>query len=132
MSQKTILVADDDIRLLQALAVRLRSDGYRVVLAQNARQAVDKAQAERPDLLLLDINMPGGDGFGAHERIGGIDGLRDTPVVYLTGALPQSARDTARRLGAHAVLTKPFEADELTRTIREALGEAIAAPRTEA
>ena len=67
--RRRILIADDDRNLLQALTVRLDAAGYDVITTQDAYQALDFARKHRPDLLLLDINMPAGSGFSVHERI---------------------------------------------------------------
>jgi DNA-binding response OmpR family regulator len=122
MVSKTILIADDDVKLAEALTVRLESEGFTVISTQDAYQAVAIARRERPDLLLLDINMPAGSGFSVQQRVAEIDELADTPIVYITGEGSDSVDRTARDLGAFAVIHKPFETEQLLDTIRGALG----------
>ena len=122
MSKKTILVADDNFQLLRALSVRLEAEGYRVVEAQDAIQAVSAARQCNPDLLILDINMPAGDGFTILQRIQAIDELHDVPVIYLTGERSARVINGARKSGAFAVIYKPFDTDQLILTVAEKLG----------
>ena len=122
MASKSILIADDDLGLLQALATRLEAEEYRVTVTQDAYHALALARRYVPDLLLLDINMPAGSGFSVQERIKKIDELAAVPVIYITGEPPESVDQAAEQLGAFAVIRKPFETNHLLDTIRSALG----------
>lgn len=121
MAAKTILIADDDTGLLEALAVRLEAEGFEVISTRDAYQALAIARRDRPDLLLLDINMPAGNGFSVQERIGKIEELAGTPIIYITGEEPGTVDRTALELGAFAVVHKPFETAALLDTVRGAL-----------
>lgn len=121
MKPRTILVADDDLNMLAALTVRLEAEGFQVVRVQDAYQAIEQANRHRPDLLLLDINMPAGRGFSVQERLANID-MAGTPVIYITGEQPGRIDKSAEAAGAFAVVHKPFETEELLETVREALG----------
>ncbi len=109
----TVLLADDDKRLLTALAMRLRSAGYNVIECQDAYMATDLAMRHLPDAIVLDLNMPAGNGDSTHERLRRNKATARIPIIYLTG--DQSARvdECAERLGAFAVLRKPCAAPEL-------------------
>lgn len=122
MAAKKILIADDDQNLLLALSVRLEAEGYDVVRAQDAYQALERTRQTNPDLLLLDINMPAGNGFSVQERIANIDELSSTPIIYITGEDSDRVNRTAQELGAFAVVPKPFETEDLLETIRAAMG----------
>lgn len=122
MNDKTILIADDDAGLLRALSVRLESAGYHVVGALDAVQAVSVARRSAPSLLILDVNMPAGDGFTIHERIQSIDPLRGVPVIYLTGERSSRTTGGAKDMGARAILYKPVDTDHLLTAVAEALG----------
>lgn len=122
MNDKTILIADDDLKLVQALTVRLESVGFKIITTQDAYQALALARQEEPDLLLLDVNMPAGSGFSVQQRIADADDLRTIPTIYITGEDPDNVDRTARELGAFAIIHKPFETDTLLDTIRAALG----------
>lgn len=120
MSNK-ILVADDDLYLLDSLSARLKAEGYQVIAVQDSYQAVDHARTGWPDLLLLDINMPAGDGFTVQDRVGNMTHMRGIPVIYLTGDKSQRVIKLAKAYHAFALLYKPFETSELLSTIADAL-----------
>ena len=126
MESKRILVADDDVKLLEALTARLEAEGFEVISTQDAYQALALARREQPDLLLLDINMPAGNGFSVQERAAEIDELANVPIVYITGEEPDAVDATAQELGAIAVVHKPFETTELLDAIRSAFGYWVA------
>lgn len=117
----TILVADDDVRLLHAMSVRMTHEGYRVLTTQDGYQAVALARKEMPDLILLDISMPAGSGFSVHQRLRSIDELRHIPVIYITGRDTEEVYAAAEKLGAVTVLQKPFVADTLLHTVRSCI-----------
>lgn len=114
----TILIADDDQGLLTAVTIRLEKAGYEVTQATNGRVALDMAKAQPPELLILDVNMPGCDGFSLVEMMDKIPGLQTIPVIYITGAVDEHELDAAGgRLGAIATIRKPFEIGELMQNI---------------
>jgi len=122
MSSKTILIADDDINILKAMKIRLESNGYRVIATQDAYQAFEQAVKANPDLFILDINMPAGNGFSVQERIQKIPQLIGTPVIYISGADPDQVDSIVQSLGAFALLHKPIEASVFLSTVESALG----------
>ncbi|HWB20056.1 MAG TPA: response regulator [Phycisphaerales bacterium] len=119
---RKILVADDDERLRRLLKIRLEAEGYTVILCQDAYQALEAARSQRPDLLLLDINMPAGSGFSVQERIAKMPELRNTPVIYITGSTSSETDQQAHDVGAYAIIHKPFSPARLFELIRTALG----------
>lgn len=121
MSKKTVLAADTDIPLLQAIAIGLRSGGYEVVLAQNADQIVERTETHAPHLLLLDLGLR-----GALDRVPGRG--RAAPLVFMTSAAAERVDPAAHR-DAAAVLHKPFNVKSLLTTVAEALGTAVRAAR---
>lgn len=121
----TILIADDDERVLKALMLRLGEVGFQVITATDGYSALALATKHSPSLLVLDINMPAGDGFSVQERMKEIAGMATIPVIYVTGDKSERLDDMARRLGAFAVIHKPFHIEELIDTV---LG-AISSPR---
>jgi DNA-binding response OmpR family regulator len=116
-----VLIADDDRTHLLALQIRLRSEGFEVICAQDAYFAVQQACEGKPDAMVLDINMPAGDGFTVQERIGRMADLEGIPVIYLTGENSQRVTDLARTHGAFALLFKPFDIADLLTKLREAI-----------
>jgi DNA-binding response OmpR family regulator len=119
--RKKILVVEDDIDLLRALTIRLHASGYQVVTAEDGKGAVDAARKEKPDLVLLDLSLPAGNGFAVLGQFNNLSGLYKTPVVVLTGRDPRVAEPTARGYGISAFLRKPVDNDVLLATIAEAL-----------
>ncbi len=122
-----ILVADDDRTLLTSLSTRLRAAGFEVRCAQDGYQAVHLASRWKPDVAILDINMPAGDGFSVHERMESLrgGGLKGVPIIYLTGERSARVALAAKAHGAFALVHKPYDARELIET----LDAAIAGPR---
>ena len=124
MSGKKILIVDDDQDLVLGLSLRLKASGYHVTSASDGASAVEMARKEGPELVILDLGLPAGDGFVVLQRIKEIAGLKMTPVIVLSGRDPTGNEDRVRDAGATAFLQKPPDNRELLATIRHALGEA--------
>jgi two-component system OmpR family response regulator len=124
-----ILVVDDDpdIRRIAALALE-RIGGFRVLLAEDAATALDLAAREAPDLVLLDVSMPGADGPSVLASLRALPAVlagdaRPVPVVFFTAASNDAEVERLRALGAVGVVPKPFEVAELPRRVRAILAE---------
>lgn len=122
MARKKILVVDDDHDQLRGLSVRLKANGYSVFIAADAVLAISIAREKEPDLVLLDIGLPGGDGFLVMERLRVLMPV-DIPIVIFTARDPLINRERALNAGAVAFLQKPVDNDELLAVIRKALAE---------
>ena len=110
---KKILVADDDAMIGRSLEVRLRHAGYEVDVAHDGLEAAQFAELGDPDLVLLDVFMPGLDGFEVIDRMRQDPRLIDTPVIALTASKAPLVRDRLLRRGVRACFEKPFEAHEI-------------------
>ncbi len=121
-----ILIADDDEILLSAMRIRLQALDVEVITATDGYNSLAKARSEKPDLLILDVNMPAGDGFSVQERLKGIEGLESVPVIYLTGDRSERLDDLARQVGGIALFHKPVGMQKLVETIRTALSPSAA------
>jgi CheY-like chemotaxis protein len=110
---KKILVADDDPIIIKLLQVNLEMEGYEVVCARDGQDAVDKAQAELPDLIILDIMMPRLDGWSARAALLEIPALRDTPVIFLSARAQQADLRKGYEAGVAEYVTKPFDPMDL-------------------
>lgn len=121
MNAPRILIADDDQRLTLALSERLKSVGYEVIVANDGYFATASVQGQKPDLLILDIHMPAGDGFSVQERMNNMPASENVPVIYVTGDKSDAALDYARKVGATRVLYKPVQFDALLTAIQNAL-----------
>ena len=118
---KKILLVEDDKKITLAIGIRLKSMGYDVVSAADAVQAVSQARASRPDVVLIDINLPGGDGFLVAERLQSIVQTSSTPTIFITANKQPGLRERAKQLGAAAFLEKPFDATQLADAIEMSL-----------
>ena len=123
-SAASVLVVDDDADLLRLLDIRLRSAGFRPVLAGSGEQALARLAVARPRAVITDLRMPGMDGQALFERIHGAD--PSLPVIILTahGTIPDAV--AAAQRGVFGYLTKPFEATQLLDLLRRAVGEGAA------
>jgi signal transduction histidine kinase len=117
----TILVVDDN-EANRALALHtLEDEGYRVVLATGGEEAIAVFERERPDCVLLDVRMPGVDGFAACERMRALPGGAETPIVFLTALRDIETFDRALRAGGDDFLAKPVRPTELVIRVQSAL-----------
>lgn len=118
MSSGTILVVDDEPQIRRVMRTTLASSGYEVAEARSGEEALEKIRNERPDLILLDVNMPG---------IGGLDACREiresseVPIIMLTVRSAERDKVQALDAGADDYVVKPFSMDELLARIRAAL-----------
>lgn len=115
---KTILVVDDEARLVSLVKAYLEQGGFRVVTAKNGREALFVARQEKPDLILLDIMMPEMDG---HEFMRVHRQERTTPIILLTARVEEDDRVIGLELGADDYITKPFSPRELLARVRAVL-----------
>ena len=118
---KRILVVEDDKNVALALTVRLRAAGYEPAVAYDATSVVPAATRAKPDLILLDISMPGGGGLVAAQRLRSLTPLATIPFIVLTASKKPGLRAEAMALGAAAFFEKPYEAGELMSAIDHAL-----------
>jgi two-component system OmpR family response regulator len=114
-----LLVVDDEATILELLSGSLRLAGFEVMTASSGAEAVRAAASGRPDLVLLDVMMPDGDGFEALSRIRSAGG--EVPVIFLTARDEVPDRVTGFAVGADDYVTKPFSLDELLGRIRAVL-----------
>ncbi len=117
--KKKILVVDDELDVAKALKIRLKASGYNVVLAYDSIQGFMMANKERPDLIILDIMIPGGGGFVVAERLKQGAATHHIPIIFLTGI--SGGEDRAYKIGASGYLMKPYQAEKLLETIHDAL-----------
>jgi DNA-binding response OmpR family regulator len=122
MSGKKILVVEDDNLQLTALARRLKSAGFEIVAARDGLSAISTARKEQPDLILLDLGLPAGDGFVVLERLAMLINTGTIPIIVVSSRPPLGNRDAALKAGAIAYIHKPVDMPVLLKTINEALG----------
>jgi len=126
MATQKILIVDDDPDLRQALRLRLRANRYETVSAVDGYSALAQAYKEHPQLIILDLGLPAGDGFTVLDRLQKDDKLSTIPVVVLTARDPQGNERRALEAGAAAFFQKPADNMELLEVIRATLSQAQA------
>ncbi len=126
---KHILLVDDDALLRRSLSFNLEQNGYRVSTAGNAEDALALAKRDRPDLILLDIGLPGMDGLDALKYI---QEKLEVPVIFLTARRRELDEVLGLELGADDYLTKPFNLDVVLARIKAVLRRSRAKPSAEA
>jgi DNA-binding response OmpR family regulator len=119
--KKKILIVDDERDIVKGLMIRLQVAGYDVVTAFDGAQGVFMAHKEKPDLIILDIRMPAGDGFSVAQRLKRSIHTFTTPVIFLTGSPEKNAEEKAMALGARFYIKKPYDPEELLDAIKRAL-----------
>jgi two-component system, OmpR family, phosphate regulon response regulator PhoB len=121
-----ILVVEDERDIAALVAYHLTREGYRVRTAEGGTEALDAASAERPDLVILDLNLPGFSGYDVLTELRKRPGLQDVPVVMLTARREEPDRIKGLELGADDYLTKPFSPRELVLRVAAVLRRAQA------
>ncbi|ETT60570.1 MULTISPECIES: response regulator transcription factor [Paenibacillus] len=125
-----ILVVEDEVRIARLLQIELECEGYRVSIAGSGHQGLEMYQEQQPDLLLLDVMLPGFSGIELLRRIRAGD--PDTPVLLLTAKSSVEDKVSGLDLGANDYITKPFQIEELLARVRAALRLASGRRREEA
>jgi DNA-binding response OmpR family regulator len=121
MEKRKILIVEDDADVRRGLSIRLRANDYETVYAGDGIQAVSTAKKEKPDVILLDLGLPGGDGFVVMDRLRNLHQMEDIPIIVISGRDPAVNRDRALQAGAQAFFQKPVDNDDLLAAIRTAL-----------
>ena len=118
----TVLVAEDDadVRLMMKMLLELK--GYRVVEARDGQETLDVARERRPDLILMDLQLPRLNGFAVARFLRQTDGLRGVPIIVVSGHDPAKHRNLALAAGCNAYVQKPIDFDTLDALILELLG----------
>lgn len=123
MSNKKILIVDDDPDMRLGLHIRLKANHYDVVFAADGMASIAEARKHMPDLIILDLGLPAGDGFSVMERLKANDSLALIPVIIVSARNRHANLERALKAGAMAFLQKPVDNAELLAVIRRALGE---------
>lgn len=123
MSGKKIMLVEDDKDTVRAMGVRLKSQGYNLVVATDAISAISTARKEKPDLIVLDLGLPGGDGFVVMQRLKSNYDLMLVPIIVVSARDPLMNEERALAAGAEAFLQKPVDNAEFLKAIEGALAK---------
>ena len=120
-----ILVADDDPVIVRLLQVNFKLEGYDVETAAHGEEALRKARDLRPALILLDVMMPGVDGWEVARRLKTDDATNEIPVLFLSARAQEEDRRRGMELGVTEYVTKPFDPGELVELVQRCLAERV-------
>ena len=120
---KKILITDDEPGVVKILGMRLKANGYQIIAAHDGATAIEIAHQEKPDLIILDIKMPGTDGYSVFEELKASADTMSIPIVFFSALLPEQAREKTTQLGADGFISKSADPDEILTKITEILGQ---------
>src|SRR3954468_12381773 len=127
MSEKTILVADDESHILHVVSLKLRNAGFRVLTARDGQEALEIAQQQHPDLLITDYHMPQLSGLELCQRLKQDVATNNIPAIMLTARGYHLEPSDTEQSGILRMLSKPFSPRQLLTTVNEVLEQATAA-----
>ena len=122
MENKKILIVEDDPDIRKSMSVRLKASGYDIFVASDVITSVIMARKHEPDLIILDLGLPAGDGFVVIERLKMVPALALIPVIIVSGRAGLANQEPALEAGVKAFLQKLVDTAELLAVIRKTLG----------
>jgi DNA-binding response OmpR family regulator len=123
MANKKILIVDDDPDVRQAMNIRLKANSYDTCFASDALNSLSEARKQQPDLIILDLGLPGGDGYVVIERLKRHPALSVIPIIVVSARDARANHDRVIAAGAQVYLQKPVNNAELLAIIRQTLGQ---------
>jgi two-component system alkaline phosphatase synthesis response regulator PhoP len=127
MSDKKVLVVDDEIHIVQVVAIKLRNNGFAVITAENGQDAFNLACNETPDVIVTDFQMPGMTGVELIENLRNRPATADVPVIMLTARGFAIDDEQKRNLKISVCLSKPFSPREVLQCVEEVLKQKVSA-----
>ncbi len=120
---KKILVVDDEPDLADTTKTLLKMNGYDAMTAGTGEECLSKAEKERPDLILLDVLLPGMSGLEVSRRLKNNKSTKDIPIIIVTALVGEDTAEKSRERGAKYFISKPFDPEELLAKIKSILGK---------
>ena len=120
---KKILIVEDDQKIAMALVIRLKANGYSASVAPDALAGATLARAIKPDLILLDISLPGGNGFQLAESFLRMPEINGIPIIFITASKNPALLQKVMELGAVGLFEKPFDIEKLLSSIDRKLNQ---------
>jgi two-component system alkaline phosphatase synthesis response regulator PhoP len=127
MANKKALVVDDEIHIVQVVAIKLKNNGFDVTTAENGQQALDAVKTEKPDIIITDYQMPGLTGVELVENLRAGEDTKNIPVIMLTARGFAIDENKQQELNIAACLSKPFSPREVLGSIENVLGQSVSA-----
>jgi DNA-binding response OmpR family regulator len=121
---KHVLLIEDEPNIIEAISFILMRDGWKVDTHSDGLDAVEVVRSLSPDLLILDVMLPGRSGYDILRDLRGLDGFQTLPVLMLTARGQVKDREMAERIGASRFMTKPFSNSEVLEAVRTMVGVA--------
>jgi DNA-binding response OmpR family regulator len=118
MSQKKILIVDDEVDLVETIRFPLENEGFTVLVSYNGEDALNKARKEKPDLIILDIMLPKLDGYKVCRLLKFDERYKHIPILILTAKIQEKDKILGKETGADEYITKPFDLDELLEKVK--------------
>jgi two-component system sensor histidine kinase/response regulator len=118
---KTVLIIEDDQRIALALEIRMKAKGYATIVTHDAIVGTSQAVRHKPDLILLDISMPGGNGLALAAKFHKLPETKDVPIIFATASKDPQLLSRVVDLEAVALFEKPFDTDELVNCVERIL-----------
>ncbi len=122
--QKKIMVVDDEPYIARVIKFKLEQEGYAVISANDGVTGLDRIRQEKPDLVLLDVMMPGLTGYEVCQQVKADADLQGIPVVFLTAKGQERDREQGLNMGASDYITKPFSPNRLLELVKSIIGNA--------
>lgn len=123
MRKKTILIVDDEHDLVETVQMRLELEGFECLAAHDGNHGLEQAQNEKPDLIVLDLMLPGMNGYKICRLLKFDERYKQIPIIMLTAQAQQEDRSLGEETGADLYMTKPFSVEELVAKIHEFLAD---------
>lgn len=120
---KKILVVDDESDIVETIKMRLEANGYTVLTAVDGNEGYRKAKTDSPDLIILDLMLPGIDGYQVCRLLKFDENYRRIPIIMLTAKSQEEDKMWGEKAGADLYMTKPFKPQELLEKIKELIGQ---------
>ncbi|MCR5289569.1 MAG: response regulator [Treponema sp.] len=122
MANKKILAVDDSVSIRKSISFILGQEGFEIVEAVDGKDALDKAKADKFNLVITDINMPNMDGIELTKQLRVTEGYKFTPIIALTTENQQSKMEEGKAAGATGWIVKPFTSEKLIAIVKKILG----------
>ena len=123
MEQKTILIADDEVDIVETLKFVLETEGFNVITAYDGEEALKSAKEFMPDLMLLDVMMPKINGYKVSRLLKFDKKFQNIPILMVTARSQEEDKLIGEETGADEYITKPFDLDDVVKTVQKYLEE---------